>query len=156
VLDSVTLLLFCYCMFICFQYTLFYLSTTVLSLYVAKCAHSYPQESLVRESADQKFDGDSIVRAPGSRSSVSLLFRGLRPRGLKGDDANPTLNQSHLTYRCSVLKAKKFSQNITLYKNHRADRLLGIGNYAIETTLYKYWYLSCSSWHCNLGILAYK
>jgi hypothetical protein len=77
-----TFLLFYYCMFIYSQYTLSYFSITVSSVYVAKCAHSYPQESLVREAAAQKSDGDLIVRAPGSRSSVSLLFRGLRPRGL--------------------------------------------------------------------------
>jgi hypothetical protein len=69
-------------MFIYSQYTLSYLSITVSSVYIGKCAHSYPQESLVREPAAQKSDGDLIVEAPGSRSSACLLFRGLRHRGV--------------------------------------------------------------------------
>jgi hypothetical protein len=75
-------LLFYYCMFVYSEYTLSYFSITALSVYVITCAHSFPQESLVLESAAQKSDGDLIVRAPGSTSSASLLFRGLRPRGL--------------------------------------------------------------------------
>jgi hypothetical protein len=78
-----TFLLFYYCMFIYSQYTLSYFSITVSSVYVAKCAHSYSQESLVRESAAQKSDGNLIVQAPGSSSSVSLLLRGLQPHGPK-------------------------------------------------------------------------
>jgi hypothetical protein len=61
-------------MFVYTEYILLCFSIMILSVYFGTYAHSFPQESLVRDSAAQTTDGDLIVQASGSTTSASLLL----------------------------------------------------------------------------------